>query len=568
MRTAFKNFLVNNPDYKNGKYKGNPYTVIIGVPCDWGSDDINENKKPAEEKNDIDEYQKMALEAGIPNVQVVKESQAAMFYARRFMRRAISDADIRRGVLLVDVGSSTIDFTYMKDADILGHCGLALGAKHIEQVFLREALNREKIRYWADYVAEGIRVLARDPNDAARMQSEDVFRVRKDKEEYFCGVDQNPVYAQPTADTPVSKVSIGECSGNMWYITRDYVDYCLEDGNSPCRFKLTQLSREWDGAGLDSSNTWRGHFRNALEHVKKKWSVNASTTIIVTGGATRMQFVENDIVAVFKPLRKPYFGDDGERSFSVVKGLAWCGFARNHIEKAKQEIVKFFQSADIEEIQPGLRKLKTAIGEYVDSLLEDPASEIASNVKVRLCTMLRAHDDTVNTIAKIEESYSRIMCDEWNNLTSELNKGISVKSILDSPILAGMTSHLYELFVRPEITVSTDVKASFRHEMKKAHMRFNPLSHIFSPPGRNQDFNSCFRDMFVRAADGCEINITSDLVKDHFQRPIELIKTEEIIPSFRQHLCDAILTRVREFKLSEIDKISGALEYDSNRRRS
>ena len=101
MQKVFDSFLQNNLDYKkDGTKQGQMYAVVIGVPCDWS-------------EKDIDAYKEMAKEAGIPNVQVVKESQAAMFYARRFMRGGIPDKDILKGVLLIDVGSSTTDFTYL-----------------------------------------------------------------------------------------------------------------------------------------------------------------------------------------------------------------------------------------------------------------------------------------------------------------------------------------------------------------------------------------------------------------------------------------------------------------------
>ena len=254
MRIVFDNFLANNPDYThNGVHNGNPYKVVLGVPCDWCLKDIKA-------------YREMANDAGIPNVDVVKESQAAMFFARRFMRQGIPDEDIRNGVLLVDIGSSTTDFTFMRGADQVGHCGLALGARAVECSFLCEARKRGKFCYWSDGPrADGWKILAPNQTEGERMYDYEMMKCREYKEKYFKGVDQRQDYTAEALPLKYSDVSIGEVRDGKGYITKKYGDYCLNDsGNSPCKFKLKQLSKEWKGAGLDADNTWRGHFRAAL----------------------------------------------------------------------------------------------------------------------------------------------------------------------------------------------------------------------------------------------------------------------------------------------------------------
>ena len=541
MRIVFDSFLSNNLEYtREGFHNGSPYTVVIGVPCDWDCDDI-------------EAYQEIAREAGIPNVQVVKESQAAMFFARRFMRGGIPDEDIRNGVLLVDVGSSTTDFTHMRGADQVGHCGLALGAQAVEGAFLVETMKRAGFRYWASKQTSGVRVLARDPEEAKRMQVRDAMRARKYKEAYFCGVDQSADHYQETEFLPIARESIGEISDGIGYLTHDYIDHCLDDeGSSPCKFKLSQLSEEWDGAELDVLNTWRGHFRSALRHVKEKWDIDSSVSIVVTGGASRMQFVEKDIDDVLHPSKPPYFGDDGARSFSVVKGLAWCGFARDRIKQARQKVEQELESSQVDNI----------VNKFVEDILWKTASSISDIVRNELCQKLSDYDSSVSTRAKIKSTYSSLICSEWNSWIEKFNQGISVKSLLDKGTFVDMTSSLYELLGRPDVKISTDVTASFGYSLVNVNLPFNPFANIFFEPGEYEEFSDCFFNKWEPAENACRNNITADLVMTHFKSSLRDVNTGKIEPSFYHDFCSAILSRVKEFKLAEIDKLSGTLEYE------
>ena len=316
MGIVFDSFLSNNPKYtREGRCNGSPYVVVIGVPCDW-------------DYNDIEEYQKIAKEAGLPNVQAVKECDALELYAHKLIRGVTPNEDIRNGVLLVDVRRSTTDFIYKRGADPAGHCGISLGTQAIAHAFLVETMKRSGFRYWADKQTFVGRVLAGDPMEGKRMYVRDTMRVLKYMEAYFRGVDQSADYYQETEVLPSAKESIGDISDGVGYLTYDYINRCLDDEkNSPCKFKLSQLSEEWDGAGLDVLNTWRGHFRSALGHIKRKWNIDSSASVVLIGGASRMQFVEEDVIEALSA-KRTYFGN--EESWAVCEGLAMWGH-RNKI---------------------------------------------------------------------------------------------------------------------------------------------------------------------------------------------------------------------------------------------
>lgn len=546
MKQVFLSFLAQNPNYDiQGTYNGTSCKIVIGVPCDWN-------------KEDIEEYRKMATEAGIPKVEVIKESQAAMFFARRFMKTKkgsrILDEEIRCGVLLIDVGSSTTDFTFMKGADIVHHCGLPLGAKYVETMFLTEGMHREKKRYWPrPEDPTGITYISNAQKGPSNYV-QDLMTVRRFKEDFFRNADINPVNpCQMAYPLPASGIRTGQDG----FITPQFVHKCLNgNGNSVYTFPLKGLSEEWSGCGMDRNNSWRGHFRKSLEHVKRKWGINKKTTIVVTGGATRMQFVEDDIKNVLG-CDNLFFGDDGARSFSVVKGLAWAAYARDEIQKAKDSMEVFFQKEDNRE--------KINIDQFVDDLLEKPAEKIAGNVKGNLCNLLEHHDKSVSSLKKISDKYSELMCQEWNDLIGRLNEGFSIKSFLDKPILSGLTDPIYEEFGRAEIKVSTDVNASFQYTMNKIEIPFNPLKHIFWEPDWEEDFNACILDKFGPAKNACWRTITPFFVLQELKGSLTKSGTGESIPSIFQSLCEVVFNKVRDFKLAELDAILGAFEYDRYR---
>ena len=82
-------------------------------------------------------YLEMAEEAELPVAGIQKESRAAYFRARTQTDSKI-DKQVNKGVLIVDFGSSTIDFTYLnKDLKEPIEDGVDLGASAVEETLLR-----------------------------------------------------------------------------------------------------------------------------------------------------------------------------------------------------------------------------------------------------------------------------------------------------------------------------------------------------------------------------------------------------------------------------------------------
>lgn len=371
MRECFNLFLSNNQNFTDGENHwtglcdGRPCRVVIGVPCDWDDEDISE-------------YKKMADEAGLPDVLVFKESQAAVLYARKFMAKGLPDEYLEKGVLMIDIGSSTTDFTYMKGLRA-AHCGLTLGAKYVEQSFLGDATSRTGYKYYKEDGDAESKEHGRD------LRTANLLKIRQWKENFFSDVQE-----VSTTPLPGSELRIGDEEG---YITPDFVDRCLNDDANGVLLSLPHLSSMWLKYGMDGKDTWRGFFRHALRCVEKHWGINASDqTIFITGGASRMDFVENDIRTVFGEKVRYFFGDDGQRSFSVVKGLAWVAYATDLIaEKRKtceREINNFTKSPTVDA--------------KISNLISGVSDEVARQLVAELSEKMRNEPSSVNTKRKIE----------------------------------------------------------------------------------------------------------------------------------------------------------------------
>lgn len=393
MENVFKVFLNNNPDYGfqtggNGDaqltYNGNPCKIAIGVPCDWSDADIAE-------------YKKIAREAGLGDVQVFKEAQAAVLYARRFMGDGLPDEYIENGTLLIDIGSSTTDFTYLK-CEKASNRGLTLGAKYIENSFLEDARIRAGYEYYkAGDTPESIKA-------AENTRNWNLLEVRGYKEDFFVAADEAKISkVEPEIETePLAGTNL-ELGNAEAFITRDYVDRCLNDGSAGVRFRLPHLSEKWAGSGLDAEDTWRGHFRKALAHLRQAWEIDsAKVTIIVTGGASRMQFVENDVKAVFGSMIRYRAGDPGQQSFSVVKGLAWASYATDLISRMRTGLkARIDELLQKETVKSTVCKIVYEIGDIITDEIVNGLSSLMQNSPTLVNTKRKIADYATNKAKEI-----------------------------------------------------------------------------------------------------------------------------------------------------------------------
>jgi len=132
--TLFTKTLVNALE-KEGKIKGaKDSQFIIGCPSGW-------------DENVRDSYKNIFEKTGLKSVRIVPESRAALMTALEQGYLTVDAA--RSSVLIVDIGSSTTDFTFCQDLDAedVGHNFLGSGLLDTEilKINLERQPERKKI---------------------------------------------------------------------------------------------------------------------------------------------------------------------------------------------------------------------------------------------------------------------------------------------------------------------------------------------------------------------------------------------------------------------------------------
>jgi hypothetical protein len=280
---------------------------IVGCPSGWGPE-----VQAA--------YQRVLEEGGLVDVRVVPESRAAFVHARE--KKELTSDEIKQCVLLIDIGSSTTDFTYISQLNQrpidFGHTVIGdIGGGLFDQLVFEHALasqsNPEAVKSFFD-LHPGVRNRAD-------------LDCRGAKEEYFNGM--------VGTGAPVEK-SLRLDKGLYFEIS---VDDVIMD-----KLKKTPI------ASL-GGKSWIDAFRDRLLNARKQNEVPPDF-IIVTGGAARMAFVDDIVQEVFPDTKKkPVRGKEPE--LAVAKGLAWFGRLDIKSGRFRAEVKALADSAKVENVVAG-----------------------------------------------------------------------------------------------------------------------------------------------------------------------------------------------------------------------
>lgn len=399
-------------------------TYIIGVPSGWSAEDI-------------DMYKEIAIKAGFPqNTIVIKESVAACLFAKKFLRadgQTLSDENIKNGVLTIDVGSSTTDITYTCGVQMENY-GIPLGAKKIEEMLFQNAFRKATGRFY-DLENAAIR-------DPAKKCIACAFR--QEKEHLFSNnVQERPVSATAHIFKPRTAerylLTIGNDDDN---VTKEMIEQIIND-----------YSFSLDGSPQQLS--WRGHFRNALQIVKRQFNLanNERLSIVVTGGASRMYFVTEDIKKIFGEEIPYFWGTDDARSFSVVKGLALAGLMQHDALQVPIDIDKSVKSH------------KDDIENFIkNDILRPLARDVAKNFKDTIINEIE-NTRTFNTMNGLLARESEILCELLNTKLENFNSGenSSLQKCLELTFVKKMLDDFYKKFGRQSIRYKGDFSTDFKY---------------------------------------------------------------------------------------------------------
>lgn len=323
---------------KDGRMES-PQTAcfFIGCPSGW----------PQETRA---AYKKLFERAGMVHCDVVSESRAAFMFARESGELRVSDDLLTLPTLIIDAGSSTIDFTFVSDLaerslTVCDFGAVSLGGGLIDRLLLERNVRRSPER------AQVEEALERFPQYRARCE----FEARRVKEMYFTQA------ARGGAARAESAVKI--------YAGRKplTLDVACNDADM-----AAILSQSVESLGALS---FKEAYENALREAVERLDGERPQIILLTGGASRMPMIGDRAKALFpdaQVLRAL------EPEFSIARGLCYALRIDQKTRGFEAAVDALIRSDDMENmVLSRLSALFTAVSApLTDLLLDSLAPEV------------------------------------------------------------------------------------------------------------------------------------------------------------------------------------------------
>lgn len=285
------------------------------------------------------DYEALLQEAGMQQVRVVAESRAAFLAARESLDIPLDD--LEGSVLIIDIGSSTTDFTYVvhREEKPIDFGSNELGAGILDKIILERSLNAELRELFEEY---------------PQYRDQCLLFSREVKEDYF-----NSDITKETAAEIFKRVSEKRIPFDV-----EIGDVDMKEILSTPIFDYLQHSDE-ELRGFD----WPSVFRKELQQAREKTADNLPQMVLLTGGASQMDFVLKYCKEVF-PNAKVEMG--AEPQFSIARGLAWAGRQDDKVEKFRKDIEYVFESGELQKViqTDSLKKLIDGIVNFLVPELE------------------------------------------------------------------------------------------------------------------------------------------------------------------------------------------------------
>lgn len=342
MKEVYLRIRENNP----AMLTDNNHLVYIATPSGWN-------------KSTQNLYLQMARRAGLPIAGLTKESRAAFVRAQHDVTSGIGKY-IEKGAVVFDMGSSTLDFTYMSSSRKMIDHGYDCGASFIEQEIFSECKSQnEAIRHFEKRHPQLIQYL--------------LFEARKVKEQ---------VYFDPSLR--VKK-------------TINFEEFIDDEEFEDERFKMAYQPGE-----LNSLLERNGYIRKieyAAQNFKSNHINNAPIYgVFLTGGASRMDFIK-PLISKCWNLSESQIYRDQDPSLTISQGVAEVArmdLRTENMDQGLEEAINQVQNSDViydsfvekfgyalwdcitDEVRNSIIDFKES---YTDHSLYDLQSSITSNVQ-------------------------------------------------------------------------------------------------------------------------------------------------------------------------------------------
>lgn len=344
MKEVYARIMQNNV----GRLTPTNHYVYIASPSGWS-------------KETQSLYLEMAKVAGLPIGGITKESRAAFVRAQNDVTSGLG-RNIENGAIVFDMGSSTLDFTYMrKGLPALIDNGYDCGASFIEKaIFKDKEKEDESIQLFERKYPELIDSL--------------LFECRKVKEN---------VYFDQTLR--VKK-------------TINFDDIVEDEELEDERFKLSFQPGELDE--MLRSKGYMETIRQAMMDYRQRFIPGEKIYgVFMTGGASRMDFLK-DLICECWGVEKTQIFRDNDPSLTISEGVAEVArmdLRTDGMDEGLQEAISRLENSD-DIYHSFIDIFGNAIFENVSNQVEDVINEFGSSGTDFSINQLKAAvDETVNS---------------------------------------------------------------------------------------------------------------------------------------------------------------------------
>ena len=283
-------------------------------------------------------------QVGYPPARIISDSRAALVSACQSKHLQVGYDILSKPVLVVDIGSSTTDFAYIKhgkEVSLQTAGEVFLGGGIMDEILLEEAVSRSMH-------AKRIREVF-SASDPWRSYCE--FTARRLKEKYFSDED----YWQNNT-----------CSETV------VINYRI-----PMRLTMTMNKEIADklltkGVERLGGKSFQTVFMESLRNVKDHIEGDMPELLFLTGGVSRLPAIRTWCQEVF-PDSVVIAGSEPE--FSVSRGLAWSGRIDEELRQFNRELQELTESSLVEDVvHRHINELyRAAVDVLVEPILEHAA---------------------------------------------------------------------------------------------------------------------------------------------------------------------------------------------------
>ncbi|MDD2648345.1 MAG: Hsp70 family protein [Eubacteriales bacterium] len=287
----------------------NEYSITVGCPAGW----LGDVRRA---------YLDILYKAGITQARLVSESRAAFLYARYSSSLPVNPKAVRESALVIDIGSSTLDFAYVvggKESGVGTFGDTHLGGGVLDELIMADAVERVEN---AEDRKEIERALSESPNWRSRC----LLAARRLKERYYSDEES---YKSEACSAPF----IFRYSGRQEIELRLTPDKADELINKPHPYL--------------SGRSFLSALRDALTLSRQQTQEKPPQAVLLTGGASRMRFFCEECEKAFPDSTVVCCP---EPQFSIARGLAYAARVDDQLAEFRDEVKLFTASDTVESL--------------------------------------------------------------------------------------------------------------------------------------------------------------------------------------------------------------------------